>query len=274
MSEVNSNELYNRDGNTNALIPILTLVSALEAGDQIAAYGNKLYKIDPLTNARIPIVELAGGDGNDGYLLKVAGLSEFFNETDGGGLVYKDAAGHEVAGICLNGNYPQLYVHRYNGSALTNRVLLEVHEDGVYVSTVLTGTAWERLYTEKVMSDAAGIQELITLNAPFADDGSNYFSATKRGQKVTINNWWLNWQPAATVPVNTWIAVGSLNAGFRGKGSRYYVSHSIIDSGVWVINDMDCMLRIIGSQLSIRPSVAIPAGSYWVTFNNYCWITD
>jgi hypothetical protein len=81
-----------------------------------------------------------------GYLLKISGGSEFFNETDGGGLVFKDASGREVAGIALNANCPQLYIHRYNDiGTLTNRVLLEVHDDGLYISTVLTGTAWVKI---------------------------------------------------------------------------------------------------------------------------------
>jgi hypothetical protein len=78
-------------------------------------------------------------------LQKASGNSEFFNETDGGGLVFKDSAGREVAGICLNGNVPQLYVHRYTNAELSSRVLVEVHEDGLYISTVLSGTNWVKI---------------------------------------------------------------------------------------------------------------------------------
>jgi hypothetical protein len=75
-------------------------------------------------------------------------LSEFFNENDGGGLVYYDSDGHEVAGLCLNVNVPQLYIHRYDGAGdLTSRVLFEIHDDGAYISTVLNGTAWVRVAT-------------------------------------------------------------------------------------------------------------------------------
>jgi hypothetical protein len=80
-----------------------------------------------------------------GALQKVAGNSEFFNETDGGGLVFKDNDGREVAGICLNGNCPQLYVHRYTNDVLSSRVLVETHEDGLYISTVLSGANWIKI---------------------------------------------------------------------------------------------------------------------------------
>jgi hypothetical protein len=75
-------------------------------------------------------------------------LSEFFNENDGGGLVFKDSSAHEVAGITLNTVNPQLYIHRYDtGGDLINRVLFEIHDDGAYISTVLTGTSWVRIAT-------------------------------------------------------------------------------------------------------------------------------
>jgi hypothetical protein len=77
------------------------------------------------------------------YLPKVSGPSRFFNESDGGGLVYLDSGGREVAGITLNENFPQLYTHTYNESGvLTNRVLVEVHSDGLYMSKSLTGAQW------------------------------------------------------------------------------------------------------------------------------------
>jgi hypothetical protein len=74
-------------------------------------------------------------------------LSEFFNENDGGGIVYYENT-REVAGITLNTNCPQLYIHRYDEPGnLTNRVLVEVHDDGLYISTVLEGTSWIRIAT-------------------------------------------------------------------------------------------------------------------------------
>jgi hypothetical protein len=88
-------------------------------------------------------------------------LSEFFNENDGGGLVFKDSSAREVAGITLNTNVPQLYIHRYDGGGtLINRVLFEIHDDGAYISTVLTGTSWVRIAT---MADIeALLQDYIT----------------------------------------------------------------------------------------------------------------
>jgi hypothetical protein len=81
-------------------------------------------------------------------------LSEFFNENDGGGLVFKDTDGHEVAGITLNTIWPQLYLHRYNaGGDLTNRVLFEIHEDGAYISTALVGTNWIKIATRADIDD-------------------------------------------------------------------------------------------------------------------------
>jgi hypothetical protein len=75
-------------------------------------------------------------------------LSEFFNENDGGGLVFKDSSARELAGITLNTDVPQLYLHRYDGAGdLTDRVLFEIHEDGAYISTTLTGTSWTRIAT-------------------------------------------------------------------------------------------------------------------------------
>jgi hypothetical protein len=103
---------------------------------------------------------LSGGVANivlSGLLPKVAGSSEFFNETDGGGLVWTNSDGREEAGICLNGNIPQMYIHRYSGSTLTSRVLFEIHEDGAYISTALTGEAWVKLATVNDLSTAVSI---------------------------------------------------------------------------------------------------------------------
>jgi hypothetical protein len=63
MSEIIENELYERDEATNAFVPVITLASALEAGDKVAIKGNQLYKVDELTNAQIPVVtgDLGGG---------------------------------------------------------------------------------------------------------------------------------------------------------------------------------------------------------------------
>jgi hypothetical protein len=81
-------------------------------------------------------------------------LSEFFNENDGGGLVFKDTDGHEVAGITLNTIWPQLYLHRFSAAGdLIKRVLFEIHEDGAYISTALVGTNWTRLATKADIDD-------------------------------------------------------------------------------------------------------------------------
>jgi hypothetical protein len=108
------------------------------------------------------------------YLVKVSGNSEFFNENDGGGLVYKDSAGREVAGIALNGNCPQLYIHRYttpSGTALDSRVLVEVHEDGLYISTVLAGTAWVKIpdtvEVNALIASAVGGLESFSFDGPY-----------------------------------------------------------------------------------------------------------
>jgi hypothetical protein len=61
MNEIMGNELYERDEETNALVPVITLSSSLEAGDKVVVRGNKLYMIDPLTNAQIPVVTEVGG---------------------------------------------------------------------------------------------------------------------------------------------------------------------------------------------------------------------
>jgi hypothetical protein len=88
-------------------------------------------------------------------------LSEIFNENDGAGIVYYDADGHEVAGLCLNTNAPQLYAHVYDtGGDLIDRVLVEVHSDGLYISKTLTGTSWVRVATMDDIS--GGLRDYVT----------------------------------------------------------------------------------------------------------------
>jgi hypothetical protein len=131
--------------------------------------------------------ETAGGSSGSGgnppadvllnYLLKVSGASEFFNESDGGGLVFKDSAGRDVAGIALDENCPQLYIHRYNESGtLIARILVEVHDDGLYISTALTGTDWVKILNAAEVSALIGsgvtVEDVLT-----SSSASNALSA-------------------------------------------------------------------------------------------------
>jgi hypothetical protein len=60
--------MYERDGETNALVPVITLAGALQEGDRVTVNAGKLYKTDPLTNALIPVVH-AAGDSDSGFMV-------------------------------------------------------------------------------------------------------------------------------------------------------------------------------------------------------------
>lgn len=64
MSEIQNNELFERDAQTNALVPVVA--SAVEAGETKEVRNGRLYKRDPATNALIPVVEMQGGGGSSG----------------------------------------------------------------------------------------------------------------------------------------------------------------------------------------------------------------
>jgi hypothetical protein len=138
------------------------------------------YKLPNGKNGAQPVIIVGGEDGEGGiddsktaldktwssqklsdtllnYLQKVSGQSEFFNESDGGGMVFKDTEGREVAGLALDEDCPQLYVHRYDADGdLISRVLVEVHDDGMYISTTLSGETWVK------MASVTDVTDLIT----------------------------------------------------------------------------------------------------------------
>jgi hypothetical protein len=119
-------------------------------------------------------LKLGIADAATTYVQTWNGNCHIYNESDGGSMSYLNAdKTKELAGICLNGACPQLFVHRYDTSnALTNRVLLEIHDDGAYLSTALTGTAWLRLVTTD------------DLTAALADAGAGFFHF--RGTVATV----------------------------------------------------------------------------------------
>jgi hypothetical protein len=169
-----------------------------KTGDQIVDSAGTYAQISAVTDTTVtattksaPSGAVDSVDGMTGavslinkYLQMVSGKSNFFNETDGGGLVYLDDAGREVAGIALNGNdnCPQLYVHRYTGASTTptTRVLFEIHEDGAYVSTALVGTNWVRLgpihqpaYTDMPLQTLMDASSALDTAAYFACNASS-----------------------------------------------------------------------------------------------------
>jgi hypothetical protein len=64
MSEIQNNELFERDAETNALVPVVA--SALQDGDVPEVRNGRLYKRDAETNALIPVVAMQGGDSSGG----------------------------------------------------------------------------------------------------------------------------------------------------------------------------------------------------------------
>jgi hypothetical protein len=113
MSETYENEMYERDGETNALVPVITLAGALQEGDRVTVKGNKLYKIDPLTNAEIPVVSAIGGDSDSGFMVPDYANKETVNRiTAWDGTWTADRTGFVVCNIARNeaGYQCQIYM--------------------------------------------------------------------------------------------------------------------------------------------------------------------
>jgi hypothetical protein len=131
-------------------------------------------------------------------------LSEFFNENDGGGIVYYENT-REVAGITLNTDAPQLYIHRYTAGDLTARVLVELHDDGLYISKTLTGTSWTRIAT---LDDIKGFFDDYTVST---DYNKNIFLRKNVVDSTTYNRYAITTTDYESVDYDTDIESGELD---------------------------------------------------------------
>ncbi|MDR3228651.1 MAG: hypothetical protein LBT53_04475 [Puniceicoccales bacterium] len=147
-----------------------------------------------------------------GLLLATSGNSLFFNESDGGGLVWADKSTgttREWAGICLDqvsGNtvYPQLYVHNYNGTTNTylNRALVELHYDGLYISHQLSGAEiWHKFLTDENSQNFCGTKTGLDFSQNISIELFTYKTPAD-GVAATFQYGWNN-SPAASVFYNT-----------------------------------------------------------------------
>ena len=85
MNEVQNNELFGRDAETNALVPVLA--ASLADGDVLEVRNGRLHKRDAQTNALIPVVQvegLQGGGGSGGGTIEISAADKVLKiEPDG-----------------------------------------------------------------------------------------------------------------------------------------------------------------------------------------------
>jgi hypothetical protein len=118
--------MYERDGETNALVPVITLAGALQEGDRVTVNAGRLYKTDPLTNALIPVVH-AAGDSDSGFMVPDYANMETVNRiTANNGTWTVDRNGFVRAGVNHSGTN--------SGQTWASPV--------VYINNILVGAAY------------------------------------------------------------------------------------------------------------------------------------
>jgi hypothetical protein len=183
------------------------------------------------------------------------------NETDGGYIQGQNTATGDHGGVAMNGVYPQLYFKNTTLGEQSFRVLMELHNDGVYVSRALDGAEWVKL-VEQNDFDAA-LQDINSrINALSGLGGAlphNDFGASPPSGTPLPATWQETLTEYACKSI--WGAGGTFTWDAAEPWSSTYIIDSVthLASGIfnstWVRNDNDNHKFVLTNTPTTNPQV-------------------